>query len=234
MNWTDIVVIAVIGFFAFHGYRKGMVVTLIRLIKTIASLIVANLFHRPFVDLVLSSTGHSKENVANEIRELIQGYISVPANLGTKEQISEVFRQIPIPGFARDFIENELGNQAVKTISQAVEVIANQLADIALYSLGFVVLAILAFFALTIIEKMSRLITALPLVKQVNNLGGFLIGLLQGLLVVMFLIVVVNTFQGAEWARSLRAEIDQSLIAHQFQTFNFIYFLFDAFKAKGA
>lgn len=234
MNWTDIVVIAVIGFFAFHGYRKGMVVTLIRFIKTIASLIIANLFHRPFVDFVLSATGNSKANVVNEIRELIQGYISVPANVGAKEQISEVFRQIPIPGFARDLIENELGNQAVKTISQAVEVIANQLADIALYSLGFVVLAILAFFALTIIEKMSRLITALPLVKQVNNLGGFLIGLLQGLLVVMFLIVVVNTFQGAEWARSLRAEIDQSLIAHQFQTFNFIYFLFDAFKAKGA
>lgn len=97
------------------------------------------------------------------------------------------------------------------------EYVATQITDTAFNAIIFIVLFIIIYIILQVVIHVLDFVAKLPLLKEVNKLGGFAIGVIQGLLIVWVACLILTACSGKPWAQDLFAQINDN------QILSFIY-----------
>lgn len=225
MNWTDIAVIAIIAVFAVFGMKTGFVFSVFRLISYFASIFISLKIYPVFAQ-ILSKTGMATRiQLAITKNLLLQ---SGAAAQGVDNQVKETAAQavidnLKLPGFLKQSISNSVPNVSqVLPVDKVVETISGKITWIVIQIISVILLYIIVRMALVFLKAVLRGITKLPLFKQLDKLGGFALGAVEGLLTIYVVFAFVMLFSSNPKLANLFASIDSSVIAKFFYQNNFI------------
>ena len=166
MNFVvDIIIVLIIVISALLAYRKGLISLSVQLLATIISILIIIVIYKPVSNLIINTTGID-EYIQNEILE----------------KVTDVVEQ-----------DKENNNQIVETIENGMlpETARNLSIDIVQGGV-ILILYILLRVALRFVTGLVNIVAKVPIIKQINKLGGVLYGIIRGLLLVYVILLFVN------------------------------------------
>ena len=181
----DIILIAIVLLSTFLGYKKGLVKLATKLFAGIIAIIVTIAIYKPVSGIIINNT-----------------------------QIDEKIEQIIIENTER-FIEEKTQGQNAITNNIQNEVVPKQAKEIsksAVYAVTALVLFLFVKIALSIIVSIIGFITELPILKQFNEIGGIIYGILRGALIVCAVVLIMGVFTKVNPQNSLNKNIQTSIL----------------------
>jgi len=225
MNWTDILVIAIIIAFGVIGMKTGFVLSVFRLISYFASIFISLELY-PVLAQALAKTG-----MAARIQDAISKNLLLQSSTltdGVDSQVKEVAAQtvidhLKLPGFLKNSISDAVPNVSqVLPVDKVMETISGQLTWIVIQIVSLMLVYIIVRIALIFLKVVLRGITKLPLFKQLDKFGGFALGAVEGLMSVYVLFAILMLFSSSPKLVNLFTSIESSVVAKFFYQNNFI------------
>ena len=173
----DIIIVAIIALNVYLCYKKGLVNLAVGLIAVVAAIILSVILYKPVSNLVMEKTQFD-ESIENVIIEKF----SVEAPEGAEVRYTGIL----------SYLETELSNAVNQTQNEVVHETAGAMAEKVINLIVFIGIFTavrVALFALTFI---ADAITSLPILKQLDDAGGILYGLVKGLLIIYAVLAIVN------------------------------------------
>lgn len=172
----DIIVIAIFALNIFICYKKGLVKLAVGLIAVIASVILSMIFYKPVSNMVIENTEFD-EKIENAIIE------NFTVNIEENEENED-------NGFIK-YIEKYVDDAASKTANEIVIEAADTIAIKVINICVILAIFILARIVLILLTFISDIITDLPIIKQCNEVGGIIYGIVKALLIVYVVLAIV-------------------------------------------
>ena len=171
---VDLVIIVFILLFAFLGYKKGFVKIALGLCTFIIATIVAFLLYRPVANIVIDTT---------EIDESIEQSIIakvLPEGVPDDTEVDTSNISKTLPSFV---LKNS--NNTVKSIAESM---SRALIEIGCLLLIYIVVKIVLRLIIVVVD----LIAKLPVLKQFNEFGGLVFGIIEGFIFVFTILAFVS------------------------------------------
>ena len=193
----DIILIGIMAISIFFGYKKGLVKVAVKLCAFLIAVIVTLVFYKPVSNFIIDNT---------QIDEKIENVI---IENGTKE-LEENNEEDN--GDFLDNMQEYIDNTVAQTQNEIVQNAAKQVSVKLINILVIVVLFIATRLLLVVLVLISDMITSLPIIKQFNQLGGLLYGIIRGLALIYVILAIVFLVVSITANNSILATIDSSII----------------------
>ena len=187
----DVAIVAAVIIFAIFGWKHGFLVKIVEMASGLFGLLASVLLARPFSSVLDGWFGESIGLKINEYLLSRSALFSAQFPYENRlETVQNAFEGMNMPQFMIEWIADAID----------VETMANNLADtmtpiiksLALIVIAFLVLffgSIIVFFLLKLLAKM---ITSIPIIKQIDKVLGVLFGLLKIAFIVFILLFVLG------------------------------------------
>lgn len=194
----DIVVILILMLFVWLGYRRGLVRAVITLIGCVLAVWISSMLSP------LIASGVFDTFLRDDLQQTVTDQVSGTDAVALEEGIRAVLEDLPKP--VQNFLEAygagspaELaaslsgqvdGKTAVADIvmENIVEPVAVTMLTAGIFFLVFMLLMIVV----RLIASMINRVFHLPVLRQLNGLGGAVIGVLEGCLMVLVVVTIVQ------------------------------------------
>lgn len=168
--FADLVLVAIIALCGFIGYKQGLIKAAIKIAAFLIAIIVALMLYKPVSTLVINNT-RIDDNIKNTIIEKI-----TPEGMKKEDKVTSTAN---------------ISQKIVDTTNNSIENIAgtltNKIIEIVVLLLLFVSVRIILIF----VTALSNLITKIPILKQFNEVGGLIYGLIKGLLIIYVILGIL-------------------------------------------
>lgn len=195
MNYIiyDLIIAAVLLFFVWLGYKKGLVLTLCSLLAVFVALIGASILSNALAEPAAKAV---EPIVAARIQESLSEAIKSTEFVAADGGVAQSPEEIALAGVIGHLKETELFQGFADAFQRAVdagvaEVTANaaqSLAHFVAVQIARTVIFAVAFFAILIawwfLSHTLDLVAKLPVLSTVNAWGGGAVGLVKGALIV--------------------------------------------------
>ena len=202
----DIIIIAFFALSIFMGYKKGLVKVCVKLCAFVISIILALILYKPVSDYVIKNS---------EIDDNIKKSISQNFEIKQDEVID--LETNSFGKYLQKYVDTGV-ESANNTIDEYAQIIAVKVINIGVIIAIFIV-ARLALIALTLV---SDIITELPLIKQCNELGGAIYGILRGIIIIFVVLAILFFITSINGNTSVDSIIDSSFITKFLYTHNIL------------
>ncbi|MDO4299978.1 MAG: CvpA family protein [Clostridia bacterium] len=220
INYTiDIIILIILLLFIFVFAHKGLVESILKSCSWLISLlaayflypIISGLIRQTFIFASLRESVYNIMNLENMTAQNSAGQISAIDSLTLPEGLKNM-----LVDNNNSVIYELLGADSLQ------EYIAGYIANIILN----IIVSILVFVVIIIIIKASsaalKLAVSLPLVKQIDGLGGGILGLFWGVVFVWMIMSLSTLFIAAPFFADIITAIDSSIIGKLLYDNNFI------------
>jgi len=210
MNILDIIVLIVIGVFAYFGYRSGLIRMIYRLLAFVLAVILAVLLYIPIATLLRATPLF--DWLKNGV---ISGMGLEQLELQAEMQGQNLFDILPLPAIVQDLLRvNDNPNMQLQLqANNVVEYIGGFIANMVLLGIALITVFILAFIILSIVGSALDVVGRLPVIRTFNDLGGFLLGLGLGVLVVGFALFIFNLLFSFSGDNPIASTVQGSFVA---------------------
>ena len=176
---VDLIIGVIIILFLIIGYKQGLVFCLINLATFIVAIVLAFALCSPVAELVKNTT---------EIDENMKSFI-VSHMPGGEEIDLKANEQLPEP--IRNAIDGSVTsiNEAKE---KAIDATATEITNNVLKAICFVAIFFLVKILMLVLKVVSRIFTKIPVIEQINTLGGMIVGALEGLILVYVIFGVIS------------------------------------------
>ncbi len=193
----DIIIIALMAISIFLGYKKGLVKVAVKLCAFLIAVIVTLVFYKPVSKLIIENT---------ELDDKIKNVI---IENGTKElEESDEESKGNLLENMQEYIEGTVTQTQNEIVENAAKEISVRIINI-LVIVGLFVVTRLVLILLVLI---SDLITSIPIIKQFNELGGVLYGIVRGLALIYVILAIVFLVASMSANNGILTVIDSSII----------------------
>lgn len=183
---VDLIIVAVMLLFIFLGYKKGLTGSLIKLLSFIIAIVLAVILYKPVGNAVIENT-----TIDENIRT------SLNATFGVQENKQEEKNEENVP--------SSIMNNINKEIENATDEVKTNVIDETTKTVVYVGSAIVIFLAvkvvLLIVSLFTSQITKLPVIRQVDKIGGLAYGAIEGI-VIVYAILAVISLTSVIWANN--------------------------------
>lgn len=178
----DIIIIAILLISVVLGYKKGLINVAFNLCAFIIALIITLVLYRPITNFVIDNT---------EFDDKIENVIIEKGITNGEENTTE---DGTLNKYIEEYVMKSVDNTKNEIVKSTATIIAEKIIGIVVMIALFIVIRILLIFAKAIINGIANL----PIIKQFNELGGLLYGILRGIVIVygiltiMFIVISMN------------------------------------------
>lgn len=181
----DIILIAIIVLSAFLGYKKGLVKLGAKLFAGIIAIIITIIMYKPVSGMIINNTTID-EKIENAIIQNTTNFI----NENDKMQ----------NGITEHVEKNVLPEQAENLSKNVV------------YVITALVLFIAVKIILSIIISLMDFVANLPILKQFNEIGGIIYGIVRGALIVCVCVLLIGVYTKMKPESTLNNNIQNSYL----------------------
>ena len=179
---VDLIIIGIILLFIGVGLKKGLAGSLIKLLSFAIALIVAVALYKPVSNAIMKNT---------QIDENIEQ--AIIATFGSEENSSEA-GQTEMPNNIVENINKEIKNATNEARNQIVENTSKNISNTIINIGSGLGIYIIARFILFIIGIFVNQVTNLPILKQVDKIGGIAYGAIEGIAIVYVILAIISLF----------------------------------------
>ena len=196
---VDLIIVAIILLSTFLAYRKGLITLAIQLVAVVIAIVLTLLLYKPVSNIIINVTG---------IDETIQNAILEEANdIMTNEE--EGANQV-VESIQNNMLPETAGTISINIIEGAVILIL------------YIVIRIILKF----VTALANLVSKLPILNQLNQLGGIIYGILRGLLIVYIILLLVNLSGEIEPQNQVYTAVGGSYVGKMMNENNILDILF--------
>ena len=191
----DIAIVLFVLISTYLGYKKGLISLGIHLVAFIAALLITFVLYRPIGNLIINTTIFD-ENLQQTIQTNIEKFTE--NNEGKEETniLVESAKEGMLPQASREL---------------AINII---------YGITMIALYVIARIALMFINALADSVAKLPIIKQANNLGGALYGILRGFFLVYAILLIANLVITLKPASNVKSIMEESILAKTMSEYN--------------
>ena len=172
---VDLIIIAVVLLFIFLGYKKGLTGSLIKLLSFIIAIVVAFVLYKPVANAVIENTV-----IDDNIRTTLSATLGVENKTENTEE--------NVPSTIMDNINKEIENATDEVKANVIDH-----TTITIVNIGSGIVIFLAVrVILVLISLLAKILTDLPVIKQVDKLGGLAYGAIEGIFIVYAVLAVIS------------------------------------------
>ena len=172
----DVIVIAIFALNIFICYKKGLVRLAVGLIAVLTAIVLSIILYKPISNLVIKNTGLDKK-IENVIIE----------NFSSETKDGQEVKYVGLI----DYLQKYVDDAVTKTQNEIVYETANTLAVRVINVVVFLIIFIIVRAVLQLLTFISDIITSLPIIKQCNEVGGVLYGVIKALLIIYAILAIV-------------------------------------------
>ncbi|HAS73490.1 MAG TPA: hypothetical protein DCS67_05040 [Clostridiales bacterium UBA8960] len=236
MNFADIVVFAILGGSMYFGWKKGFIVAVIEFFKWIASLVIARLFHVRFTRFLISIFGDPSEKISGHVKTYLNDMLGFDGFIEEKlgaPQIENAMNTLKLPEQFEVSLRSNIAAKAVDTSTAFVEEATYQMSQMIINGLGFLLLVVILLTLFSFAQVIGNYLSKLPLIKELNNGGGLLLGALIGIVSVYFIMAMLDYLRALSFARQALESVEHSSYAIYFYKYNILQYMFNTMLFKG-
>ena len=200
MNYIAMIVAGIVLVFAaYRGYRAGIIRMILYVAALVITIVLTGFLLKPVSHLVKENTS-LYTNINQSVAQVISEH-----NIADMESLKE----LPYPEALIGQIETPAA--AIEDFEQFV---ANSLTDQIFNALIYVCLNIVLYLALRIVLGAFGIVARLPVIRELNHLAGFLLGLAEGLVFLWLICLLLQACGSEPWAQQVFVQInDNSLLS---------------------
>lgn len=187
----DILAVIVIIGVAIVSAKRGFADCLFGFISTIVAILLAFLLLKPIMNWTNGLFGlqGALENGCTTVLSKIKGFSMDISNQG----ISEALAGKALPQFLIDAIVSSVGNESIPVGTTIAMLAGDALGGFIAGLIAWLVLFFIAKLILMLVKTLvCSVIENLPIVSSLNTLLGFVLGVLQGLLIISAIVAVLS------------------------------------------
>ncbi|HCC06561.1 MAG TPA: hypothetical protein DEP72_00140 [Clostridiales bacterium] len=213
MNWADVVVILVIAASCMLEYKRGFVKSIFKTFSFVIAIFVSWTVHPYVTEFLKNSFIYQwiKGGVgANLFKEAASGEIV------SKEQQMEIIDKLSMPDFFKNLIKDSEGikNNDILNFLDFKESIVNSVSNFCIGILAIIIVIIVTMVILRMTSTSLDIISKIPVIKEINEIFGFLLGLVIGVIEVwLSFIVMLLLFSTNQKMSFIFTEINNSVVA---------------------
>ena len=119
-----------------------------------------------------------------------------------------------MPEFIRDLLKtnNNADMYEALGISEFSEYVSNYITCLILNAISLVVSFLVLYIILRIVGCMLDMMSRIPVVNGLNKIGGFIFGLLNGVVYLWIACIIITIFSATSWGQYIFAQINDSVI----------------------
>lgn len=211
---VDGIIILIFALCAFIGYKRGLTKCLLRLCTAILAIIIAVVLYKPFYNFVIDST-LIDDNIQYSIEKMIN-------KNSTEDEAAEVKENSGMPGPIVKYVNKNLKETAEKEKTKAITEVSKRAAQLIVMIGCIIIIYIIAKILLRIITVVFDIFTKLPVIKQFNEIGGLLYGIIEAFFLVVVAFTLISVITPLVGNYAVTGMIEQSYIGKLFYNTNII------------
>lgn len=224
MNWSDYVVLGIIGVFTIIGLIRGLVLSVFKIASFFIAIVAAVKLY-PAASEYLAGTplyANIKKTILDHLAGRYQAAVPVGGH-ADGNTVESVVGGLSIPAFFKQSIADKLPDPGEFIDIQGIlNSVSDEITKVIINILSLVLLFILIRVGLFIIGFILKGLVRLPVIKQFDRVGGMAFGVIEGLLTVYILCAVLMLFNSAPQFQSVFSDLDASMLAKGFYQNNII------------
>ena len=195
MNWIDYLIIAILAVGVIIGFRKGFLKSVFSIICLLASIMVAKTYYKALTLFLVENTA---------LEEKITGFLSEKA-------------------FVKNILMSPSGESAVFSISNSFTSDLNAFITVLIINaISVLIIFIAVRFILGIAESILIDAVELPGLREVNSIGGAIVGLAKNIIIIMLIFTIITPISAIKALSGISDGIEASTLAEYFYAYNFI------------
>ncbi|MDR0273470.1 MAG: CvpA family protein [Clostridiales bacterium] len=211
MNVLDIGVLVLVALCALAGYRQGLIRTVYRLVSFFVSMLLAYVLY-PIVAGILRTTplfGTIADSVKGSLN--LRNFVDEHA---AKSQ-AEIIESLPVPAQLRTMLNENITPDYGEILQvEAMEnYISEFFANIAINGIAIILVFMLVGIALGVVGALIDIVGKLPVIRTFNDIGGLAAGIVMGVGISFFTIVIMSMFFVTGASGEMAVLLEESLIA---------------------
>ena len=172
----DIVIIAILALSIIMGYKKGLINVIFNIFAFFLAIIITLVLYKPVSNIIIKNTD-IQEKIETAIIENTKG------EENKKEEKTE--------NGIQKYIENTMQNAEEDAKSKAIEVVAKNVSTKCIEIITALILFVITRIILIVLKFLTETLANLPIVKQCNEIGGLLYGVIKGLLIIYVILTIM-------------------------------------------
>ena len=184
---VDIIIVAILLLFVGIGYKKGLTGSLIKLASFAIALVLAFMLYKPLANIAIENT---------QIDEQIENTIIKTFGAENTEETENTESQMPKTML--ESISTNIENATEEAKNEIIKNTAKEATLTIMYVGSGLLIFIVTRFTLFIISLFAKGITSLPIIKQIDRLGGIAYGAIEGF-VIIFAVLGIISFIAIVW-----------------------------------
>ncbi len=205
------VAVAILLLSAGIGYRKGLMKTALGMLGLVLAVLAVWLLH-PVVEGVIDEYTSLYEMTQDAVAQMLMEEMeeAKAKTQAEKEEVAETF----LPAFLSESVMADLGENA--TTSDFVEGVSRAAAGLVVSLVAALATFVVAFVLIRVLISFSGIFNWIPGIREINRLGGGLLGLLRGVVILWLLCFVVAMLTPMAMGQSLLKAIEENALLSAF------------------
>lgn len=224
MAISDIVVIVIFVATVIICTVKGLAMSLYSTFSTIIAVVGAFLL-RPLVATGLSAAGVDNlftDSIYKSLSNLKTEHFG-DAIIGSGSKLAE---ELNLPAFVKDFLADSVTNWETEgAFDTVVKEMSAGLSSLLVSILSVILLIMIIMVAMFLLRNILSVFSKIPVIRQINKVGGFALGLILAFFWISVAGLVVHLLSTADFFTAVTTDINNSLFAKYFYDTNFIVIL---------
>ena len=207
---VDFIIIAIIVLFAYISYKKGLTGCILKIMSLIISIVIAIILYIPVSNFIVNNTP-----IGPKVEEAITNTFITTEN-------DEVKVKDTAPNAIQDYLNEVITDTTNAAKETTVEAVAKGASEAIIRVTTLIVLIILSNIILLVVKIFANILTDLPIIKQVDKIGGVAYGVIEALLII-YVILAILSFINNEF---IKTNINDSFIGNMMYNNNIILNIF--------
>lgn len=179
----DIIIIAIILLSTYLGYKKGLIGVAFKIISFIIALSITLILYKPVSNYIIQETTID-DTIRSTISEKIAG--------AETTQEGKIVENDQTPKVITQYI-NSVVEETVQNSKQAIAQVVSENLTVSMINI-IVMIGLFIIIRIILIAVMAilKLIGKIPVIKQFNEIGGILYGIIRGLLIIYAVLAIIS------------------------------------------
>lgn len=225
MNWSDYFVIGLVALFAIIGLIRGIVMSGFKVVSFFVCIFASMKLYPVFSEILSKTRVYTVINNSVMKSLLLRGQeasaTTVPASGNAAAET--VIGSTSLPKFLRESVIQKLPSPSeLIDLEGITRALGDEITMMIISVVSLILLYIILKIVMAVIGFVLKGVSKLPLVKQVDKLGGFVFGIFQGILTVYIICALLVTVNADPRFGVIFKGLGSSMFAWRFYESNII------------
>lgn len=201
----DLIIIGIFVLCVFLGYKRGLAGCLLNILSFVLAIIIAVILYKPVTNYIVDHT-QIDENLETSIVSMLEGKVDEEGKVKEEET--------NMPKDMIEYINDSISNTVNETVNNAIEESAHQITMTIISAGAAILVFILAKVILLVVKILTKFVTDIPIIKQLNEIGGMAYGVIEAIVIIWIILAIISFISPMIEQTGIMVAINKSVIGN--------------------